>query len=195
MALFLCTFSSNDGMKLFCRRYWLLQLRNTTAYSPESLIAAGAEGAVHGKLDVRLTYMRRDAKHPFAGHYSPNDRFIRVAVNRNNRYPLAYQLYVSHYRQDPGNPERYWRGLRTIYLPDGESLLLVVFLHELSHYRDHQQGLNMNRKETRADQFSLRRLMQLQRQSGRTLLLRPENAQDRLWKPREQETIPFEPVQ
>jgi hypothetical protein len=163
-----------------------VKVTNKTDFSPGPLLSAAfAQLPVDG-LTVLINYMRRDAKAAYSGLYRPDDLFIRVSVNRNNIYPVPFYFYTSVYEKDPGDPQRYYRGLRATYMPDGESLIMTVLLHELSHYSDHLQGLNLNRKETKADQYALRSLMRIQRQAGRKLVLRPESSRDRQWIPQSQ---------
>jgi len=102
------------------------------------------------KLIIRWTH----GKHPFGGRCLPSKKQIEIAVNPKNTYPLTQKWAV-------GTEQVYtpFYGYRYVYetvtFNNPAELVRFIFLHEYSHLLDYLQGLNLHRKQTRANRFAL----------------------------------------
>jgi len=122
-------------------------LENRTGYDTDFL-----HGLVGGydtnALRVKVAYTKAGARCPYSGRFYGKKKRIRVSVNPENSYPV--QVLV-------GNPfnRASWRKFA---MHSAQELIAFVFLHEMSHFLDHQQGLPLGCKQTKADMFALRKL-------------------------------------
>lgn len=148
-----------------------VQFDNSTDYEVEPLLRLALGAHRPRRLLVRIDYLRRNARSPYSGAYYTGRNRIRVAINRHNRYPLRYEFYRPGSTRDPGDPQHYWRHLRSAALAGPEALILTVFLHEMRHYLDDISGQTMHRRETAADMYAYQQLHRLHRASDRPLVL------------------------
>ena len=114
-------------------------------------------------LVVDLKYCPKGSRRYISGTYYrraknfEDGKYIRLRINRNNKYPLEVHFKTSQYyekRNSRGELVKY-QSLKTVRFDNPEDLILAVFLHEFSHYLDHVEGLNGNYKQTKADKFAL----------------------------------------
>lgn len=121
-------------------------------------------------LVVEVKYCPKGSRRYASGTYYRRTKgyeagkFIRIRINRTNRYPLKVSFKTSEYfkkRNSLGELVTYQR-LRRVEIGTPEDLLLAIFLHEFSHYLDHVQGLKGTYKETKADKFALSVLERLE---------------------------------
>ena len=102
-------------------------------------------------LRVKVATTKRGAKCPYSGRFYGRKAYIRVSINLDNRYPLDVTI---------GSPfnRATWKRFT---MNSVKELISFVFLHEFSHFLDHQQGLPLGCKQTKADTFALRRMGKL----------------------------------
>jgi len=99
-------------------------------------------------LRVKVAYTKLGAKCPYSGRFYGRKSYIRVSVNPDNSYPL--EIIVG----SPFNRA----GWRRFQMNSAEEMVSFVFLHEMSHFLDHQSGLPLGCKQTKADMFALRKM-------------------------------------
>ncbi len=99
-------------------------------------------------LRVKVAYTKRGARCPYSGRFYGQRSYIRVSVNPRNSYPM--EIIVG----SPFNRASW----RRFAMNSAEELITFVFLHEMSHFLDHQQGLPLGCKQTKSDMFALRKM-------------------------------------
>ena len=102
------------------------------------------------------TYYRLHPKHP-------NGKLIRIRINSRNKYPLEISFKTSEYFQKKNRKGELttYQKLVKVKFNRPEELIIGIFLHEFSHYLDHQQNLNGKFKQTKADKFAMQGLVML----------------------------------
>jgi hypothetical protein len=146
-----------------------MQVRNSTEFQVDKLLEAAVEGFDHEKLVVEVKYCPKGSRRCVSGTYyrsmpsSPDGLFIRLRINRRNRYPIAIPFKTSEYfkKVDSRGREITYQRLRKENFRSPEHLLTAIFLHEFSHYLDHVEGRNGKYKQTKADKFALERLSEI----------------------------------
>lgn len=120
-------------------------------------------------LVVELKYCPKGSGRYISGTYYrrtknfDNGKFIRLRINKTNRYPLSVNFKTSEYFEklnSRGELVKYQK-LRKVKFHNPEDLILAVFLHEFSHYIDHMEGRKGTYKETKADKFAVNMLEKL----------------------------------
>jgi hypothetical protein len=146
-----------------------MKIDNRTQYSVGDLFEAALDGHDHGDLAVQITYCPRNSSRYISGTYyrqcprSPDGKYIKLRINRNNKYPVSAAFKTSDYytRVDKQGREVIYQKFRRERFGTAEHLLVAIFLHEFSHYMDHMEGRNGRFKQTKADKFAVERLRAL----------------------------------
>ena len=103
------------------------------------------------KVEVRW----HNGKHPFHGKCQPSQRLITIAINKNVTYPFTQKFAVG--TKQVFHPfQGYEYIMETVTFNNPNELIRFIFLHEFSHLLDYLRGLNMHRKQTRANRFALK---------------------------------------
>ena len=103
------------------------------------------------KVEVRW----HNGKHPFHGKCQPSQRLITIAINKNVTYPFTQKFAVG--TKQVFHPfQGYEYIMETVAFNNPNELIRFIFLHEFSHLLDYLRGLNMHRKQTRANRFALK---------------------------------------
>ena len=140
-----------------------MKIRNLTQYVMSSALKEAVMEYPTDGLVVELKYCPKNSRRYISGTYYRRARnyedgkYIRLRINRNNKYPLEVNFKTSQYYEKPnahGEMERYQK-LRTVRFDNPHDLILAVFLHEFSHYMDHMEGIKGTYKQTKADKFAL----------------------------------------
>lgn len=100
------------------------------------------------KLRVKVAHTKLGARCPYSGRFYGRKGYIRVSINPDNSYPV--EVIVG----SPFNKT----GWKRFSMNSARELISFVFLHELSHFLDHQHGLPLGCKQTKADMFALRNM-------------------------------------
>jgi len=103
------------------------------------------------KLEVRWL----NGKHPFRGKCQPSQRLITIAINKNITYPFTQKFAVGT-KQIFHPFQGYEYIMETVAFDSPNELIRFIFLHEYSHLLDYLRGLNMHRKQTKANRFALK---------------------------------------
>ncbi|MBT0160508.1 hypothetical protein G4O51_11060 [Candidatus Bathyarchaeota archaeon A05DMB-2] len=103
------------------------------------------------KVEVRWL----NGKHPFHGRCQPSQRLITIAINKNITYPFTQKFAVGT-KQIFHPFHGYEYVMETVTFNSPNELIRFIFLHEFSHLLDYLRGLNMHRKQTRANRFALK---------------------------------------
>ena len=103
------------------------------------------------KVEVRW----HNGKHPFHGKCQPSQRLITIAINKNVTYPFTQKFAVGT-KQIFHPFQGYEYIMETVTFNNPNELIRFIFLHEFSHLLDYLRGLNMHRKQTRANRFALK---------------------------------------
>ena len=103
------------------------------------------------KLEVRW----HNGKHPFHGKCQPSQRLITIAINKNITYPFTQKFAVGT-KQIFHPFHGYEYIMETVAFDSPNELIRFIFLHEFSHLLDYLRGLNMHRKQTKANRFALK---------------------------------------
>jgi len=103
------------------------------------------------KVEVRW----HNGKHPFRGRCQPSQRLITIAINKNINYPFTQKFAVGT-KQIFHPFYGYEYIMETVTFNNPNELIRFIFLHEFSHLLDYLRGLNMHRKQTRANRFALK---------------------------------------
>ena len=125
----------------------------------EMLTRAVEELGDHSRLRVRITWARPNCRQTWTG-VCKFPASIRVSLNPGNRYPvterLASGVYVDRRKEIVDGKEwHFWRQLpNEVIVSRHEELALLGFLHEYSHFLDHQVKRNTRFKQTQADKFA-----------------------------------------
>lgn len=122
-------------------------LENKTEHDVEFLHGF-IEGYDTSRLRTKVAYTKLGARCPYSGRFYGRKGYIRVSVNPDNRYPM--DVIVG----SPFNRET-WKHFS---MNSAQDLISFVFLHEMSHFLDHQRGLPLGCKQTKADMFALRKM-------------------------------------
>ncbi len=132
-----------------------MEIDNKTQFSPEPLLEELVRGYDTSRLRVEVKHAR--GAQNWTGTYYLGYRLIRVRVNPANSYPCCVRFatgeYTDRYRR---GAYQYWsQRLQLVQFGSAEQLIAGGFLHEFSHYLDHQAGRNTRWKQTKADKFAL----------------------------------------
>jgi hypothetical protein len=103
------------------------------------------------KVEVRWL----NGKHPFHGRCQPSQRLITIAINKNINYPFTQKFAVGT-KQIFHPFHGYEYVMKTVTFNSPNDLIRFIFLHEFSHLLDYLRGLNMHRKQTKANRFALK---------------------------------------
>ena len=122
-------------------------LENKTEHNLDFLHGYVSCHDTHG-LRVKVAYTKLGARCPYSGRFHGKRGRIRVSINSDNSYPLEIVVGSPFNRAN-------WRKF-TMW--SARELVAFVFLHELSHFLDHQRGLPLGCKQTKADMFALRKM-------------------------------------
>ena len=120
-------------------------------------------------LMIELKYCPKGSRRYISGTYYrrangfEDGRYIRLRINRHNKYPLNVHFKTSSYytKRNAWGKETKYQELRTVEFKTAEDLIVGVFAHEFSHYMDHVEGLNGRYKQTKADKFAMAILKKL----------------------------------
>jgi hypothetical protein len=96
-----------------------------------------------------------NGKHPFHGKCQPSQRLITIAINKNITYPFTQEFAVGT-KQIFHPFQGYEYIMETVAFNNPNELIRFIFLHEFSHLLDYLRGLNMHRKQTKANRFALK---------------------------------------
>jgi hypothetical protein len=96
-----------------------------------------------------------NGKHPFHGKCQPSQRLITIAINKNITYPFTQKFAVGT-KQIFHPFHGYEYIMETVAFKNPNELIRFIFLHEFSHLLDYLRGLNMYRKQTKANRFALK---------------------------------------
>ena len=103
------------------------------------------------KVEIRWL----NGKHPFHGKCQPSQRLITIAINKNITYPFTQKFAVG--TKQVFHPfYGYEYVMETVAFNSPNELIRFIFLHEFSHLLDYLRGLNMHRKQTKANRFALK---------------------------------------
>lgn len=144
-------------------------IHNRTDHKIEELLNAAVEGYDHSELTVEIKYCPAGSRRLVSGAYycwspsAPDGRLIRLRINRINRYPVTIRFKTSDYfkKTDSRGREITYQRLHPEQFSCPEHLLIAIFLHEFSHFLDHQEGRNGRYKQTKADRFAVSGLKRL----------------------------------
>jgi hypothetical protein len=103
------------------------------------------------KVEVRW----HNGKHPFHGKCQPSQKLITIAINKNINYPFTQKFAVGT-KQIFQPFYGYEYVMETVTFNSPNQLIRFIFLHEFSHLLDYLRGLNMHRKQTKANRFALK---------------------------------------
>lgn len=140
-----------------------MEIRNHTSFQMSTALKEAVLEYPLDGLVVELKYCPKGSGRYISGTYYrraknfENGKYIRLRINKNNRYPLEVSFKTSEYfekRNSRGELVKY-QSLRPVKFHNPEDLILAVFLHEFSHYLDHIEGLKGTYKQTKADKFAL----------------------------------------
>jgi hypothetical protein len=106
-----------------------------------------------GEWKVEVRWL--NGKHPFHGKCQPSQRLITIAINKNITYPFAQKFAVGT-KQIYHPFHGYEYVMETVAFNSPNELARFIFLHEFSHLLDYLRGLNMHRKQTKANRFTLK---------------------------------------
>jgi hypothetical protein len=143
-----------------------VKVDNKTEFAVENLFVSALDGFDHDGLCVEVRYCPSNSNRYISGTYYrqcpkyPAGRFIRLRINRKNKYPVRIAFKTSDYytRVDKKGREVIYQKLRYEQFYSAEELMLAIFLHEFSHYLDHMEGRNGRYKQTKADKFAIERM-------------------------------------
>lgn len=146
-----------------------MRIRNLTAYRVEETIEAAAADHPCDGLVVEIKYCPAGSTRSISGTYyrwstsALEGRFIRLRINRTNRYPVSVPFKTSEYfkKVDSRGRELTYQRLRSEKFKCAEHLIVAIFLHEFSHFLDHVEGRNGRYKQTKADRFAIEGLKRL----------------------------------
>jgi len=96
-----------------------------------------------------------NGKHPFHGKCQPSQKLITIAINKNINYPFTQKFAVGT-KQIFHPFQGYEYIMETVAFNSPNELIRFIFLHEFSHLLDYLRGLNMHRKQTKANRFALK---------------------------------------
>jgi len=102
--------------------------------------------------DWKVIIRWKNGKHPFGGRCLPSKKQIEIAINPKNTYPLTQKFAV---KTEQVYPYAYRYINQTTTFNNPNELARFIFLHEFSHLLDHLRGLNLHRKQTKANRFAL----------------------------------------
>jgi len=103
------------------------------------------------KVEIRWL----NGKHPFRGKCQSSQRLITIAINKNITYPFTQKFAVGT-KQIFHPFYGYEYIMETVTFNSPNELVRFIFLHEFSHLLDYYRGLNMHRKQTKANRFALK---------------------------------------
>ena len=96
-----------------------------------------------------------NGKRPFDGKCQPSQRLITIAINKNITYPFTQEFAVG--TKQIFHPFHGYEYINeTVAFNSPNELIRFIFLHEFSHLLDDLRGLNMSRKQTKANRFALK---------------------------------------
>ena len=132
-----------------------MRIRNTTPYRPEELLRRLVPDFDTAGLLVEIKHAR--GREPWTGTCYPTLDLIRVRVNPRNSYPCQDSFATGEYtdRFQRGGYQYWSQRVQRVEFDTPEELVAAGFLHEFSHYLDHQAGRNPRWKQTKADKFAL----------------------------------------
>jgi hypothetical protein len=99
-------------------------------------------------LRVYMKDIKAGARVPYSGVCYYKKGRIRVSINPKNRYPLTLRV------GSPFNKES-WKYYQ---MKTYEDIASFVFLHELSHYLDYKNNVPVRCKQTKSDNFALKKM-------------------------------------
>jgi len=105
--------------------------------------------------DWKVEVHWHNGKHPFHGRCQPSQRLITIAINKNITYPFTQKFAVGT-KQIFHPFQGYEYVMETVTFDNPNELVRFIFLHEFSHLLDYLRGLNMHRKQTKANRFALK---------------------------------------
>lgn len=147
-----------------------MRISNSTKYSVAAMLKQAVGEFPIEDLAVELKYCPKGSGRYISGTYYrqtkgyENGKFIRLRVNRLNKYPLDVSFKTSEYytKRDIRGRETKYQKMKKVRFECAEDLILAIFLHEFSHYLDHIEGRNGRYKQTKADKFAITTLERLQ---------------------------------
>jgi len=105
--------------------------------------------------DWKVEVHWHNGKHPFHGRCQPSQRLITIAINKNTTYPFTQEFAVG--TKQIFHPFHGYEYINeTVTFNNPNELIRFIFLHEFSHLLDYLRGLNMHRKQTKANRFALK---------------------------------------
>jgi len=103
------------------------------------------------KVEIRWL----NGKHPFHGRCTSSKKLITIAINKNITYPFTQKFAVG--TKQIFHPFHGYEYINeTVTFNNPNELIRFIFLHEFSHLLDYLRGLNMHRKQTKANRFALK---------------------------------------
>jgi hypothetical protein len=103
------------------------------------------------KLEVRWL----NGKHPFHGKCQPSQKLIIITINKNIEYPFTQKFAIG--TKQIFHPFYGYEYIHeTVTFNNPKELVRFIFLHEFSHLLDHLRGLNLQRKQTKANRFAVK---------------------------------------
>jgi hypothetical protein len=105
--------------------------------------------------DWKVEVQWHNGKHPFHGKCQPSQKLITIAINKNITYPFTQKFAVGT-KQIFHPFHGYEYVMETVTFDNPNELIRFIFLHEFSHLLDCLRGLNMHRKQTKANRFALK---------------------------------------
>ena len=145
-------------------------VKNSTKYSVSTALKECVVEYPLESLTVEVKYCPKGSRRYISGTYYrktlnyESGKFIRIRINRFNRYPVEVPFKTSEYekKRNARGQEMVYQKLRVVKFQCPEDLILAIFLHEFSHYLDHVQCLNGRYKQTKADKFAVEVLERLE---------------------------------
>ena len=140
--------------------------KTTLSLQLDDLLSKQSWEVEYGSLNlpIKLTQPLEDweveirwhnGKHPFHGKCQPSQRLITIAINKNINYPFTQKFAVGT-KQIFHPFHGYEYVMETVAFNSPNELVRFIFLHEFSHLLDYLRGLNMHRKQTKANRFALK---------------------------------------
>jgi len=142
--------------KTICSRSGLVSFTNRTALDDQRLRRMCLETVAGWRLDGATVQVRYSRSADFSGacHYQTDQIYINLG--RHLSYPYRMN---THLAKAQGNARRWWKPIYTITLADGYQVVLFIFLHECFHLLVKRARRNIRQKESMADRFAARVLV------------------------------------
>ena len=105
--------------------------------------------------DWKVEVQWLNGKYPFHGRCTSSKKLITIGINKNINYPFTQKFAVG--TKQIFHPFHGYEYINeTVTFNNPNELIRFIFLHEFSHLLDYYRGLNMHRKQTRANRFALK---------------------------------------